>query len=253
MTQHMSKQPGSADVTPQAAPVNERPRFCQGCGAPIPSSRRGTPRKWCSQRCRKRQYDRECIDCGSRVDGTTPGRAGGRCGPCATEARRRWTPETVIAAIQHFTEERGGIPPTASEWRWHIVGDEKWPTTSTVQEMFDGSWNAAIRAAGFDPRAIGHYGRDGESPEFCRMLADRYEAGADVRALADEFDCHPDTIYKRLRRVGAVMRRSGPRATAARSLTAPSVTPGQNQDFTETSTSTTGSHAVDPVNKGQTR
>ena len=59
---------------------------CQGCGATGAEQVRGGPRKWCSEKCRKRQYDRACIDCGARTSGTDPGRHGGRCKPCGDAA-----------------------------------------------------------------------------------------------------------------------------------------------------------------------
>lgn len=36
-----------------------------GCGTPVPLGKRGHPRKWCSDRCRKNQYRLPCLDCGA--------------------------------------------------------------------------------------------------------------------------------------------------------------------------------------------
>ena len=61
------------------------PQCCRGCGAPITQPlTRGRRREWCSDKCRKRQYDRPCVDCGTPIDGTTPSRKAERCPACAS-------------------------------------------------------------------------------------------------------------------------------------------------------------------------
>ena len=62
--------------------------------------------------------------------------------------------ETVIAAIAAWTDETGA-PPLACEWmlgvgKWDAEYP-RWPALHQVQETL-GSWNAAIVAAGLDPR-----------------------------------------------------------------------------------------------------
>lgn len=69
-----------------------------GCENPIEQPQSGGRRKWCSERCRKRQYDGECIDCGARVDGTSPGSKGGRCLPCGHAAIDRASIPRNVAA-----------------------------------------------------------------------------------------------------------------------------------------------------------
>lgn len=96
---------------------------CQGCGDRfLWVVKRGPVPKWCSERCRKAQYDKQCSDCGVRVSGSSPGRSSGRCTKCARAQRA----EALLA--------------------------EGWPSAVTVIKAF-GSWNAAIRAAGFEPSA----------------------------------------------------------------------------------------------------
>lgn len=44
---------------------------CQGCGDPLPPSRGGHPRKWCSERCRKQTlYSVPCVACGEPLNGS---------------------------------------------------------------------------------------------------------------------------------------------------------------------------------------
>lgn len=68
-----------------------------------------------------------------------------------------WTQERIVLAIQHHATLKGG-PPRQKDWSasapWH-------PTFTTVRERF-GSWNAAIKAAGFIPERRG--GRRGRRP-----------------------------------------------------------------------------------------
>ncbi len=59
---------------------------CQGCDKALPPQRRGgMPRKWCSERCRKRSYGDPCVDCGARTGfGAERARVPDpRCRPCA--------------------------------------------------------------------------------------------------------------------------------------------------------------------------
>jgi hypothetical protein len=63
---------------------------CAGCGDPLPPQKRGRPRKWCSQRCRRDTlYSGACVDCGARTSGNN-GRAKApeRCLACRHEFER---------------------------------------------------------------------------------------------------------------------------------------------------------------------
>lgn len=81
-------------------------------------------------------------------------RASSLCVPCDIERRhaeRRWTRETVVAAIQRWAAEHGGVAPSGTEW---LVKPFDWtPNTYLVQRVFDdgygGGWRAALVAAGF--------------------------------------------------------------------------------------------------------
>lgn len=118
-------------------------------------------------RARKFRYGRPCLDCGLITDGSNGAeKAPLRCARCHTAARKVWTPEAIIMAIQTFAH-RYGTHPGAEDWntsqlrtrgmqdaieRFYRDGD--YPHSTSVQEAF-GSWNAAIAAAGFAPRRVG--------------------------------------------------------------------------------------------------
>lgn len=124
-------------------------------------------------RARKRRYDLTCRICRGRVNGTSPGKMRDRehpvCATCAPAYYAKWNRETVAAAIQRFAE-RYGEPPSAWDFnvslaratghpevaeRFYRDGD--YPHYSSIQYVF-GSWNAAIAAAGFEPRGVGKRG-----------------------------------------------------------------------------------------------
>ncbi len=156
--------------------------ICAGCPAILPPNKApGRARKWCSDRCRKQTtYVRCCEDCGARLsgsDGNGPN-APRWCVTCAVphvaDANRIWTRAAILLAIEEWVAEHGE-PPAVMDWNpWgaqHELHDEqraarwlrdnaagKYPSFKTVVNRF-GSWNAAIEAAGFTPRAA--HGGDG--------------------------------------------------------------------------------------------
>lgn len=135
---------------------------CKGCDTELPPSRGQRERKWCSDRCRKRTlYGGSCVDCGAATDGSN-GRAKApeRCNPCQAIHRTLWTRETIGAAIRQWHFEHGAFP-AATDWNATLARrfgrpdrPVDFPSVETVQRVF-GSWNAAIRAAGFEPRPVG--------------------------------------------------------------------------------------------------
>lgn len=140
---------------------------CRGCGEPFEwVVKTGRVREWCSERCRKAQYDKQCSDCGARISGTDPGKTTGRCAVCAKAAFSAGVREGHLGAIREWAAIHGE-PPATPDWcayRCRFLGDEAraqraeaalaegWPSARAVINSF-GSWNEAIRAAGFEPRA----------------------------------------------------------------------------------------------------
>lgn len=88
-------------------------RECAGCGELFPiRSKHAKRAKWCSDRCRKRQYSTPCIDCGAPTNGSDGNGAKSpkRCALCDHVYRKAnaiWTRETIIAAIQRWAAEHG--------------------------------------------------------------------------------------------------------------------------------------------------
>lgn len=72
---------------------------------------------------------------------------------------RRTSRETCIAAVEHAAD-RLGHPPTAEEYREMGLT----PTPATIQAVM-GSWNAALEAAGYEPRTSSR--PEGGAPREC--------------------------------------------------------------------------------------
>src|SRR5215217_765051 len=79
---------------------------------------------------------------------------------------RRWTRDTIIEKIREW-EARYGEPPCSADWnpslaRWRAqewraerYRDGVWPSTNAAKRPFDGSFDAAVRAAGLEPHRPG--------------------------------------------------------------------------------------------------
>lgn len=142
---------------------------------------RSTVREWLNDpdlsqaRARKASYGTQpCVDCGAP---TKFGAANGyadtpRCLRCAADRRMIWTETVIVAAIREWVRLHGE-PPASADWNptqaaglgdperaQRFEQDARWPHTMTVIQRF-GSWNTAIRSAGFEPRAA--HGGDGNS------------------------------------------------------------------------------------------
>lgn len=122
---------------------------CHGCGKQLPPSRGpGRQRKWCTNRCRRQTlYAGSCVDCGAPTNGYNgPGKASKRCVACAAADRKIWTREALIAAIQAWADETGGIPPTATDWNPSMAHNLGHPEKA---EKFyaDNAWLLAMRRA----------------------------------------------------------------------------------------------------------
>ena len=79
---------------------------------------------------------------------------------------RRWTRETIIEKIREW-DARYGEPPCSADWnpslaRWRAQDwraaryrEGDWPSTNAAKRPFDGSFDAAVRAAGLVPHRPG--------------------------------------------------------------------------------------------------
>ena len=78
----------------------------------------------------------------------------------------RWTRDTIIEKIREWND-RYGEPPCSADWnpslaRWRAqewraerYRDGVWPSTNAAKRPFDGSFDAAVRAAGLEPHRPG--------------------------------------------------------------------------------------------------
>src|ERR687890_2276785 len=110
----------------------------------------------------------------------------------------RWTRETIIEKILEWNE-RYGEPPCSADWnpslaRWRAqewraerYRDGIWPSTNAAKRPFDGSFDAAVRAAGLEPHRSGPRRRPAgvarpsvqqREPQAPRELADELLAAA---------------------------------------------------------------------------
>src|SRR5215210_3032665 len=79
---------------------------------------------------------------------------------------RRWTREIIVEKIREWND-RYGEPPCSADWnpslaRWRAqewraerYRDGIWPSTNAAKRPFDGSFDAAVRAAGLEPHRSG--------------------------------------------------------------------------------------------------
>lgn len=181
--------------------------MCAGCGGPLPPQKAGRPRKWCSERCRKQtMYGGTCRFCGATTNGYDgPGTASDVCKVCLY-TRLAWNREKVIAAIQRWADEHGGIPPTSVDWgnasgrpdRRHLDYTPEYPSCETVREHC-GSFTDAIRAAGFEPVWTC-------TTEPFDVIYAKALAGRSAAELAEEYGVTPAAIYLRFRNHGVPFR-----------------------------------------------
>ena len=146
----------------------------------------------------------------------------------------RWNRESIIEKIAEW-HARHGEPPVSADWnpslaRWraqewraerYYAGS--WPSTNAVKRAFDGSFDAAVRAAGFEPARPGPRRRalsarpavpEGEPPPFtARMLQIAYRLvnGATDREIARALDVSERTVSAEVREMS---RRLGARSRA---------------------------------------
>lgn len=180
------------------------------------------------KRARVDSYRTPCIKCGALTDGSIGRRREGEdavCRRCAPNHYRIWDRDAIVCAIQEWADQNGGIPPTATDWNPAMAraidkpekadkfSEACWPHVVTVQSYF-GTWNAAIKAAGFEPRPPGNYGRDGEDPTIVQEIADQYRSGVSGYRLAKIYGCTSEAIYYRLEKAGVPRRAANARWAA---------------------------------------
>jgi hypothetical protein len=137
-------------------------------------------------RARKASYGRPCEGCGKTTDGSNGRALAPRlCASCHTAAQhenRHWTPERVIAALQHYARVHGRAP-FSSEWLYADVRYDRmqtdgyeYPVPGIVQREF-GSWLNAIEAAGLEPPDY-FTKRKSDEYHFSRVLEASEDGGA---------------------------------------------------------------------------
>jgi hypothetical protein len=120
----------------------------------------------------------------------------------------RWTREKIIEKLREW-EARYGEPPNsadwnpslarwrAQEWRTERYREGVWPSTNAAKRPFGGSFDAAVRAAGFEPRRPGPARRaagssrpavDERRPAVEQAATERDRAEAAERARAAVLD-----------------------------------------------------------------
>jgi hypothetical protein len=109
---------------------------------------------------------------------------------------RRWTRELIIEKILEW-EARYGEPPCSADWnpslaRWRAqewraerYRDGLWPSTNAAKRPFGGSFDAAIRAAGLEPRRPGPKRAAGEAAPTVETRPDRTCGGDEVAVALD--------------------------------------------------------------------
>jgi hypothetical protein len=129
--------------------------------------------------------DNHCVDCGTLLLARSE-----RCQPCQAVENKLWTREAIILAIQEWAKEYGE-PPAGPDWNAYdcrqVLGDEeralrhecgvsagRWPWMSVVVREF-GTWNAGIRAAGFESREAGGVSANAYRRRVSRAKAARLE------------------------------------------------------------------------------
>lgn len=138
----------------------------------------------------------------------------------------RWTREAIIEKIVEW-HSLYGEPPRAADWNpsaakwagqpWRIeryrAGD--WPSLNAAKNVFDGSLNAAIKAAGFEPRKPGPAKRKHAAP----VLPDGYgdttpsekaalrDAQSTIRELEDKLATRERMLARERERTGALRER----------------------------------------------
>jgi hypothetical protein len=160
-------------------------------------------------------YRKPCARCGTLCNGSHGHVEDDMfCRDCAPYEYRIWTREAIVLAIQEWAEDHGGVPPRAGDWKSR-TDERRWPYVFSVTTYW-GSWNAAIQAAGFEPRRNGCYGRPGEDPAEVRRTVELYRSGLSCAQVAAVLgDISASGVRDRLVAAGEPRREPGRRKDAA--------------------------------------
>jgi hypothetical protein len=153
------------------------------------------------QRARRDSYRGTCERCGGPTDGSHGrDRAPELCSSC-----REWDEEAIIAAMQAWAAEHGGVPPMTKDWRAASIDH---PAARTVNRRL--GWNNALLRAGFQPR---HDRR----PRTRDWIVEQLQAGVPVREIADALGVGTGCIHYRMRSHGVTVSevRAGARPEAS--------------------------------------
>jgi hypothetical protein len=127
---------------------------------------------------------------------------------------RRWSRETIIEKIREWND-RYGEPPCSADWnpslaRWRAqewraerYREGDWPSTNAAKRPFDGSFDAAVRAAGLAPHRAGPRRRAAREalPDFPQR------APQGPRDIADELAVAAERVRAAETRAAALERR----------------------------------------------
>lgn len=137
---------------------------------------------------RKLSYGGECDTCGGPTDGSNgAAKAPTRCRDCRT-----WTPDAIIAALQGWGDDHGGIPPRAVDTHLGQAGHGRLPWDDIVKRYF-GSWNAGLLAAGYEGL------HQDKRPETTQGMADAIRAGLRTEEVGEMFGVSAAAVHVRLR------------------------------------------------------
>ena len=147
---------------------------------------------------------------------------------------RRWTRELIIEKILEWEARYGESPCSADwnpslarwraqEWRAERYREGVWPSTNAAKRPFGGSFDAAVRAAGLEPRRPGPRRRAaGEARPAVEQRGPDRPVGADGRSAtrdrraADDGSSGTDALAVALKRARVAEARARDRVRVAR-------------------------------------
>lgn len=105
------------------------------------------------------------------------------CKACAPDEYRKWDEKAIIAAIRRW-ETAHGSQPVSREWLISSPENSGYPDVGVIQKRF-GSWNAAIKAAGYEPLPPGR--RTPEGDERMRIALTKWSQETIIREIREQY------------------------------------------------------------------